>query len=55
MNFSQITEEDCQSVVKLEGLHVFAKDLFTLLEEAGGRMLLTNFDGAYLSKFGEYI
>ena len=49
-----ITQEGDKSIVQLEALHVFAKDLFTLLEEAGGRMLLTNFDGAYLAKFGKW-
>lgn len=35
-------------------LQMFARDLLTLLHEAGGRMLLLNFDTAYLDRFGKF-
>merc|ERR1739838_752186 len=41
-----------EGTIRLVPLQMFARDLLTLLHEAGGRMLLLNFDTAYLDRFG---
>ncbi|XP_042864024.1 meiosis regulator and mRNA stability factor 1-like isoform X3 [Penaeus japonicus] len=41
-----------EAKISLVPLQMFARDLLTLLHEAGGRMLLLNFDTAYLDRFG---
>ena len=46
-------DNSVQPIVQLSSLQMFACDLTTLLEDAGGRMLLTNFETAYLDRFGE--
>ncbi|KAK3875906.1 hypothetical protein Pcinc_019252 [Petrolisthes cinctipes] len=38
--------------INLVPLQVFARDLLTLLQQAGGRMLLLSFDKAYLDRYG---
>ncbi|KAK7082553.1 hypothetical protein SK128_020988 [Halocaridina rubra] len=48
----QIEGEDDDVKIHLVPLQVFARDLLTLLHEAGGRMLMMNFDTAYLDRFG---
>ncbi|XP_069981416.1 meiosis regulator and mRNA stability factor 1 isoform X4 [Penaeus vannamei] len=47
-----IEGEGEEAKVNLVPLQMFARDLLTLLHEAGGRMLLLNFDTAYLDRFG---
>lgn len=47
-----IEGEDDDSKVRLVPVQMFARDMLTLLHEAGGRMLLLNFDTAYLDRFG---
>ncbi|XP_042240421.1 meiosis regulator and mRNA stability factor 1-like isoform X2 [Homarus americanus] len=59
----EIIKRDLEEVLTIEGegndakislvpLQIFARDLLTLLHEAGGRMLLLNFDTAYLDRYG---
>ncbi|XP_045606696.1 meiosis regulator and mRNA stability factor 1 isoform X2 [Procambarus clarkii] len=59
----EVIRRDLEEVLTIEGeaedskiclvaLQIFARDLLTLLHEAGGRMLLLNFDTAYLDRFG---
>ncbi|XP_069956762.1 meiosis regulator and mRNA stability factor 1 isoform X4 [Cherax quadricarinatus] len=59
----EIIKRDLEEVLTIEGetdggkiclvpLQIFARDLLTLLHESGGRMLLLNFDTAYLDRFG---
>ncbi|XP_071550871.1 meiosis regulator and mRNA stability factor 1 isoform X2 [Panulirus ornatus] len=49
---SVIEGEGDDAKIHLVPLQIFARDLLTLLHEAGGRMLLSNFDTAYLDRFG---
>lgn len=59
----EIIKRDLEEIVVIEGegetgqislvpLQVFARDLLTLLQQAGGRMLLLSFDKAYLDRYG---
>ncbi|XP_068205935.1 meiosis regulator and mRNA stability factor 1 isoform X2 [Palaemon carinicauda] len=47
-----IEGEEDEAKIRLVPVQVFARDMLTLLHEAGGRMLLLNFDTAYLDRFG---
>lgn len=49
----QIEGEGKEAKISLTPLQSFARDLLTVLHEAGGRMLLINFDTAYLDRFGK--
>ena len=41
------------AVIKLLPLQMFARDILILLNEAGGRMMMVNFEHAYLNRFGK--
>ncbi|XP_045105220.1 meiosis regulator and mRNA stability factor 1-like isoform X4 [Portunus trituberculatus] len=47
-----IIDDDKDPKISLVPLQFFARDLLTLLHEAGGRMNLTNFDTAFVDRFG---
>ncbi|KAB7499816.1 Meiosis arrest female protein 1-like protein [Armadillidium nasatum] len=49
--FLQIQGEGEEEEIKLVPLQIFARDLLILLNEAGGRMLLLNFESFYLNRF----
>lgn len=49
----QIQGEGEEEVIKLVPVQIFARDLLILLNEAGGRMLLMNFESFYLNRFGK--
>ncbi|MPC90416.1 hypothetical protein E2C01_085403 [Portunus trituberculatus] len=50
-----IIDDDKDPKISLVPLQFFARDLLTLLHEAGGRMNLTNFDTAFVDRFGKFI
>ncbi|KAK8398550.1 hypothetical protein O3P69_004010 [Scylla paramamosain] len=47
-----IIDDDKDAKISLVPLQLFVRDLLTLLHEAGGRMNLTNFDTAFVDRFG---
>ncbi|XP_066944259.1 meiosis regulator and mRNA stability factor 1 isoform X6 [Macrobrachium rosenbergii] len=47
-----IEGEEDNAKIRLVPVQIFARDMLTLMHEAGGRMLLLNFDTAYLDRFG---
>ncbi|XP_064094347.1 meiosis regulator and mRNA stability factor 1-like [Macrobrachium nipponense] len=47
-----IEGDEDNAKIRLVPVQIFARDMLTLMHEAGGRMLLLNFDTAYLDRFG---
>lgn len=51
----QIDGDDKDARISLVPLQVFARDLLTILHEAGGRINLMNFETAFVDRFGKFI